>query len=110
MALVDIAVIEPVVEARGVHALAAALALAAAGVDLDGDALADFVLVDAGAERDDGAHIFVAGREILVERHAALDQGRRAVIDDFKIGRADRDRVDANQHLGAFRHRHRLMR
>ena len=110
VALVDVAVIEAVVVARGVHALAAALALAAAGVDFDRHALADLVFVDAGAERHDRAHVFVAGREVLVERHAALDRGRRAVIDDLEIGGADRDRIDAHQHLGALRHRHRLVR
>jgi tetrahydromethanopterin S-methyltransferase subunit E len=31
------------------------------------------------------------------------------VIDDFEVGRADRDRVDAHQHFGALRHRHRLL-
>ncbi len=74
VALVDVAVVEPVVVAGGVHALAAALALAAAGMDLDGHALADLVLVDARPERDDRAHVFMAGREVLVVRHAALDQ------------------------------------
>ena len=73
VALVDVAVVEAVIVAGGVHALAAALALAAAGMDFDGDALADRKLVDAGSERDDRAHIFVAGREILVERLAAQD-------------------------------------
>ena len=110
VAFVHVAVIEPVVVAGGVHALAAALALAAAGVDLDGDALADLVFVDARPERDHGAHIFVAGGEVLVVRHAAEDRGRRSVIDDLEIGRADRDRVDAHQHLGLLRHRHRLVR
>jgi hypothetical protein len=109
VALVDVAVIEPVIMARGVHALAAALALAAAGVDFDRDALADAVFVDAGAERHHGAHIFVAGRKILVERHAALDRGRRAVVDDFEIGGANRDRVDTDQNFGALGHRHRLL-
>ncbi len=51
VALVDVAVIEAVVVARRVHALAAALALAATGVDLHRDALADLVFIDAGAER-----------------------------------------------------------
>ena len=109
MALVDVAVVQAVVVAGGVHALAAALALAAAGVDFHRDALADLVFVDAGAERHHGAHVFVAGREVLVERHAALDRGRRTVIDDLEIGRADRHRVDAHQHLGPLRHRHRLV-
>ena len=36
----------PIVETGGVHALAAALALAAAGVDFDADTLADRKLVD----------------------------------------------------------------
>ena len=110
VALVDVAVVEAVVVAGGVHALAAALALAAAGVDLHRDALADPVFVDAGTERHDRAHVFVARREVLVERHAALDRGGRAVPDDLQIGGADRDRVDAHQHLGALRHRHRLVR
>ena len=110
MALVDVAVIEAVVVARGVHALAAALALAAAGMDLDGDALADRQFVDAGTERHHGAHIFVARREILVERLAAEDHRRRAEFDDLEVGGADRDRVDAHQHFGALGHRHRLFR
>ena len=41
VALVDVAVVEAVVVAGGVHALAAALALAAAGMDFHGHALAD---------------------------------------------------------------------
>ena len=110
VALVDVAVVEAVVVAGGIHALAAALALAAAGVDLDRHALADLVFVDAGAERHHRAHVLVAGREVLVEGQAALDQGRRAVRDHVEIGGADRDRVDAHQHLGLLRHRHRLVR
>jgi hypothetical protein len=61
--------------------------------------LADPVFVDAGAERNDRAHIFVAGREVLVERHGALDQRRRSVIDDLEIGGADRNRIDAEQNF-----------
>ena len=106
---VDVAVVEAVVVTGGVHALAAALALAAAGMNLDGHALADPVFVDARAERDHRAHIFVSGSEVLVVRHAAKDQRRRPVIDDLEIGRADRDRVDAHQHLGLLRHRYRLV-
>src|SRR5262252_9066231 len=109
VALVHVAVVEPVVVTRGIHALAAALALAAAGMNLDRHALADAVFVDARAERDHGAHIFVPGGEVLVVRHAAPDQRRRPVIDDLEIGRADRDRVDAHQDLGFFRHRYRLL-
>src|SRR5215831_3481936 len=107
--LVHVAVVEPVVVTGGVHALAAALALAAAGMNLDRHALADAVFVDAGPERHHGAHVFVPGGEILVVRHAAPDQRRRPVIDDLEIGRADRDRVDAHQDLGLFRHRYRLL-
>src|SRR5215472_4744606 len=108
--LVDLAVIEAVVVARGVHAFAAALALAAAGMNFDRDALAYLVFVDARTERDHRAHIFVARREVLVERLAALDERRRPVIDDFKIGGADRHRVDANENLGALGHRDWLLR
>ena len=71
VALVHVAVVEPVVVTGGVHALAAALALAAAGVNLHGHALADPVFVDARPERDHGAHIFMPGGEVLVVRHAA---------------------------------------
>src|SRR5215468_9185658 len=110
VAFVDVAVIEPVVVTGGVHALAAALALAAAGMNLDGHALADAVFVDARPERDHGAHVFVPGGEVLVVRHAAPDRRRRPVIDDLEVGRADRDRVDAHQHLGLLRHRDRLLR
>src|SRR5262252_2771750 len=109
VAFVDVAVVEPVVVTGGVHALAAALALATAGMNLDGHALADPVFVDARAERHHRAHIFVSGSEVLVVRHAAKDQRRRPVIDDLEIGRADRDRVDAHQYLGLLRHRYRLI-
>ena len=109
MALVDVAVIEAVVVAGGVHALAATLALAAAGVDFDRHARADLVFVDARSERHHRAHVFMAGREVLVERQAALNRGRRAVIDDLEIGGADRDCVDAHQHFRLLRHRHRLL-
>ena len=108
--LVDVAVVQSVVVAGRVHALAATLALAAAGMNLHRDALADPVLVDAGPERHHRAHVFVAGREVLVEGVPALNGGRRAVIDDLEIGGADRHRVDAHQHLGLLRHRHRLFR
>src|SRR5262249_7180455 len=109
VAFVHVAVVEPVVVTGGVHALAAALALAAAGVNFDGHALADAIFVDARAERDHRAHIFVPRGEVLVVRHAAPDQRRRPVIDDLEIGRADRDRIDAHQDLGLLRHRYRLL-
>ena len=81
--LVDVAVVEAVIVARRVHPLAAALALPASGVNFDGDALADPVLVDAGSERRNRAHVFMARREIPVERLAAPDQRRWTVMDDF---------------------------
>src|SRR5262249_36361402 len=109
VALVHLAVVEPVIVTGGVHALAAAFALAATGVDLDGHALPDPVFVDAGSERDHRAHIFVPGSEVLVVRHAAEDRGGGPVIDDLEIGGADRDRVDAKEDLGLLRHRHRLV-
>ena len=85
VALVDIAVILSIIQAR-LHALSAAFALATAGMDFHADALTDRAFVDAGAERDDRAHIFVARREVLVERLATKDQGRRAVFDDYSDG------------------------
>jgi hypothetical protein len=110
VAFVDVTVIEPVVVARGVHSLAASLALTATGVNLDCHALTDIVLIDSGAERHDRAHVLMAGSEILIEWHAALDHGRRAMIDDLKVRRADCDRVDAYQHFCFLWHRDRLFR
>jgi hypothetical protein len=52
----------------------------------------------------------VTRREIFVERLAALDERRRAVIDNLQIGGADRDRIDAHQNLGALGHRNRFLR
>ena len=80
MSLVDIAVIQTVVVTGGIHSLAAALALSASRMDFDGDAFADLVFVDAGPERRDGPHIFVARREILVVGQTALDHRRRTVM------------------------------
>jgi hypothetical protein len=85
------------------------LAAAAAGVHLDRDAVADLVLVDGGAELHDRAHVFMARGEVLVEGHAALDQRRRAVLDDLQVGGAHGDGVDAHQHLGGTGLRHRLV-
>ena len=102
MALVDIAVILSIIQARRVHALSEAFAFATAGMDFHADALTDGAFVDAGAERDDRAHIFVARREVLVERLATKDQGRRAVFDDFKIGGADSDGVDSHRNSARF--------
>jgi hypothetical protein len=97
-----------VIQARRVHAHAAALALAAPGVDFHGDALADLELVDVRPERRHRPHIFVPRREVLVEGQAALNAGRRSPMDDFEVGCANRNGIDANQHFGAPRHRCRL--
>src|SRR3981081_2660710 len=87
----------PIVEAGGVHALAASLALAAPRMDLHADAFADFKFIDAGSECCNGAHIFMAGRKILVERQAALNACWGATVDDIEIGCTDRDCIDAAQ-------------
>ena len=75
---VELAVVATVVEARGVHPLAAALAATAAGVDLDRDALANDKFVNRRSEFDNRAHVFVTGREVLVERRLAADNAREA--------------------------------
>ncbi len=98
--LVVTLVVQAVVEAGGVHPLPAPLAAAAPGMDLHGDAVADFVLVDARPELDDGAHVLVARGEILVEGGAALDDGGQSLGDDLHVGPADRNRVDPHQDLG----------
>ena len=79
-------------------------------MNLDGDALADRELIDPRPEPDDRAHVFVAGRQVLVERQSALDHRRRAVIDVVEVGGADGDRVDPQQHLRSGRHRDGLLR
>jgi hypothetical protein len=78
-------------------------------MDLHGDALADAVLVHARAQRRHGAHVFMTRRKHLVERFAAADHRRRAVVDDLEVSRADRHGIDVHQHLGASRHRDRLV-
>jgi hypothetical protein len=98
-----------VIQARGVHALAAALAAATAGVNLDGDALADLKFVDGRAELHDGAHIFMSGCEAAIERQPAIDHRRHTMTYDLDIGRAYRDRVDAYENLGRTRLRDRLL-
>jgi len=72
-------------------------------------AIADVELVHPGTELDDGAHVFMTGREILVERRAALDQRGRTAVDDFEVGRAHRDRIDAHEHFGGAGLRHRFI-
>src|SRR5215470_1593418 len=97
MPLVALAVIQSVVEAGRVHTRTTALALATAGVDLNRHALTDREFIDAGSLRDHGPHIFVAGREALVEGQSPLNQGRGTVVNDLKIGRTNGDRVDPHQ-------------
>lgn len=70
-------------------------------MNLDRYALADLKLLDAGSERYHCAHLFVAGREVLVEWQAAFDRRRRPVIDDLEIGGADRC-VNTNEHSAVF--------
>ena len=80
VALVVLAVIHAVVDTGCVHARAA-FAAPATEVDFHRDAIADLIFVDPGPELDHGAHIFVARREVLVERRPALDQGGRPARD-----------------------------
>src|SRR5689334_20972035 len=76
VALVVVPVILAVIQAGRVHPLAAALALPAAGVDLDRDPLPDPETVHPGAQCGDGSHIFVAGREPGIEGQSASDPRR----------------------------------
>src|SRR5919106_370578 len=109
VAIVLVAVVLAVVEARGVHALPAALAAAAAGVDLDRDPLARLELVDVRPELDHRAHVLVAGREPLVERKPALDHGGGGGRGDVEIGGADGGGLHPHQDLGRARLGHRLV-
>src|ERR1700737_1639166 len=91
----------PVVEAGGVHALAASLALAAAGMDFHADAFPDFELVDVRPQCGEDPHFFMAGREIFFVGQTPPDAGRRAALDYFEVSCADGNGVDAHQHFGA---------
>jgi len=68
-------------------------------MNFDGHALADLIFVDALPQCHDGTHILVSGREVLVERGTTMDFSGRTIVNDFQIGRADRNRINANQHL-----------
>jgi hypothetical protein len=109
MALVHIAVVFPVIMAGCIHAFTAALALAAAGVDLHRNPLARAVLVNAGAAGHHRTHVLVARREILVERVTSANHRRRPMVNNLQVGRADRDGVDAHQNLGSVGDRNRLL-
>src|SRR5204862_2193240 len=78
----------PVVQARGVHAFAAALAPTTAGMYLDRHPVADIELVDGRPELHHGAHIFVTRGEALMERQVAVDHRRYAVPDNLDVSGA----------------------
>ena len=101
--LIHLAIVFAVVQASGVHALAAAFAATATGVHFDRHPVADMKLVDALPEFDHGTHVLVARRKVLVERQPPLKHRGRALVNDLQIGRADRNRVDPHQHLGRAR-------
>ena len=108
--LVVLAVIHAVVEAGRVHAGAAALAASATEMHFHRHPIADRVFVDPGPELDHPAYILMARREVLVERQATLDECRRPARDDPDVSVTDGDGVDAHQHFGRPRLRHRLLR
>ena len=109
MPLVSLAVVEPVVVARGIHAHATTLALTAACVNFDRDPVADLELVNTRPQGCDRAHVFVARREVLVERRTPLEHGRRAISNDLEISRADCDGIDPHQGFGPPRHGNNLV-
>src|SRR5262245_35484292 len=71
MPLAEFTVIAAVVETGGVHALAAALASAAARVDFNRDPLANDKFVDRRSEFHNCAHVLVTRREVPVEGRLA---------------------------------------
>jgi hypothetical protein len=75
-------------------------------MDLYGNPLADLVFVNARSERRNCPHVFMAWRKILIVGQAALDHGGRTVVNDFKVGRADRNGVNSNKNLSLFGNRH----
>src|SRR6185295_7871407 len=95
----ELPVVEAVVEARGVHALPAALASSAPGVNLHRDAFANDKFVDSGTYLDNRAHVLVTGREVLIERRLAANDSRWTVIDHLEVRSTNCGRVDSHQHL-----------
>src|SRR5258708_36443506 len=77
-------------------------------MDFHADPFANAELVDVRAKSGDRAHIFMARRKVLVEGQTTLNAGRRARMDDLKVSRADRDRIDPDQDFRACRNGHRL--
>ena len=109
MTFVDITVVFAIVEAGGVHALSATLTTPASSVHFDGHAIAEFVLVYTLAQLDHRAHVFVARCKVLVEWKTTVNQSGWALVDDFQIGRANSNCIDAHQHLSGTWLRDRLV-
>src|ERR1700736_1533353 len=109
VALVMFPIVLAVVGAGRVHAGAAPLALAATGVDLHRNTLAHLIFVHPRTERGNGAHIFMARSESLVERQRAVDERRRAVGDYVQIGSTNSHGINADKQLGSIGKRDLLL-
>ena len=94
VAFVHVAIVLAVIVARGVHAGAATLALAATRMDFDGNPIANAVLIDSRSKSNNRAHVFMARGKILIERQATFDRRGRALVDNFEIRSANRDCVN----------------
>src|SRR6266403_1852073 len=76
-------------------------AVTTSGVNFHADAFSDFELVDTWSERGNRTHIFMTGREILVEGQTAPNARRRAAVNDLKVSCTDRNGSDADQNFRA---------
>src|SRR5258706_1733456 len=109
VALVIFSVVVTVIGAGRVHAGTAALALAATGVDLHRNALAQLVFVHPRTERGNRAHIFMTRGEPLVERQCAVDNRGWAIGDYLQIGSTNGHRINADEHFGSIGNRDLLL-
>ena len=98
--LVVLAIVQAIIKTGRVHAHTASFAASAAGMDLHCNAIPDSEFVHARSELDHGAHVFMARREILIERETASDPCRQPFGQDLHVRTADRNGVNPHQHLG----------
>ena len=100
VAFIYIAVVFPIVEARGVHPFATTFATATAGMDFNSNPIANSEFINTRAQFHNGSHVLMAWREILIKRQPALNHCGRTAVNNLDIGCADGDRINTHQDLG----------
>lgn len=100
MPFAAIAAIRVTAMARGAHALPAAFALAASGMELDRDAITDLELIDIRPQRHDDSHAFMAWPRVLDGGRPALEHRERTEVDGLKFRCAICDSIEQCLRLG----------